>query len=95
MTKEDVVQIYDKDICRIWPFRYRYDTTKNGIKVGYYTLDDNTFTSGDKYPDNKCFCPGRQECAPDGIQDIGPCHFGKLLLVNLYYSSFSYHLTIW
>ncbi|XP_014280530.1 scavenger receptor class B member 1 isoform X2 [Halyomorpha halys] len=82
-TKEDVVHIYDKDICRIWPFKYRYDMEKNGINVGYYTLDENTFTSGDKYADNKCFCPGRQECPPDGIQDISPCQFDAPIYTSL------------
>ncbi|XP_014255166.1 scavenger receptor class B member 1 isoform X2 [Cimex lectularius] len=76
ITHEDVVNIFDKDLCRVWPLRYRYDEVKDGIKVGHYTPDDNLFTSGDTYEDNKCYCPGSEDCPVDGFQDISPCQFG-------------------
>ncbi|KAK9496593.1 hypothetical protein O3M35_013127 [Rhynocoris fuscipes] len=75
VTKKDIVHVFDKDLCRIWPLRYRWDEVKNGVTVGRYTPDDNMLTSGDRYKDNKCFCPGRQSCPPDGLQDISPCQF--------------------
>lgn len=83
MTGEDVVELWDKDLCRSWSMRYRGDDVKDGVKVGIYTPDDNMFASGDKYPRNKCFCPGRQACPPDGFQSIRPCQFGKKISLHL------------
>ncbi|XP_073996900.1 scavenger receptor class B member 1-like isoform X2 [Rhodnius prolixus] len=75
LTKEDVVHVFDKDLCRTWPLRYRWNEVKDGITVGRYTPDDNAFTYSDRNSNNKCFCPGRQKCPPDGLQDISPCQF--------------------
>lgn len=87
LTKEDVVHVFDKDLCRTWPLRYRWNEVKDGITVGRYTPDDNAFTYSDRNSNNKCFCPGRQKCPPDGLQDISPCQFGKYLknYFRLYY----------
>jgi hypothetical protein len=76
VTKSDVVHVWDKDLCRSWALRYRGETVKYGIPAGYYTPDDDMFTSGDKYPPNKCFCQGDEPCPPDGFQNISPCQFG-------------------
>uniref|UniRef100_A0A0A9YEL4 Scavenger receptor class B member 1 n=2 Tax=Lygus hesperus TaxID=30085 RepID=A0A0A9YEL4_LYGHE len=83
VTHEDVVHIFDKDLCRIWPLRYRHDEEKHGIKVGKYTPDDNVFLSGQRNPENKCFCPGRKTCPPDGLQDISPCQFNSPVYLSM------------
>lgn len=76
VTKSDVVHVYDKDLCRVWPLRYRTEVTENGIPAGYYTPDDNIFNSEDN-EDNMCFCPVQDDCPPKGLQNISPCQFGK------------------
>lgn len=78
VTGSDVVNVYDKDLCRVWPLRHRYEVTEGGITSGYYTPEDDVFANGDEKPDNKCYCPN-EECPPDGIQNIAPCQFSKNL----------------
>ncbi|XP_019869130.1 scavenger receptor class B member 1 isoform X1 [Aethina tumida] len=74
-TKKDLLHIYDKDLCRIMPLQYRGPMTKHGISVDMYTPPDTMFESVDKYPDNKCYCPGNEFCPPKGLQNISPCQF--------------------
>ncbi|XP_026680876.1 protein peste [Diaphorina citri] len=75
LTKSDLVHVYDKDLCRIWPLRYRRDVEKDGLKAGYYTPDDEIFSPGESQPENKCYCPGQTKCPPKGLQNISPCQF--------------------
>lgn len=74
VTKEDMVNIYDKDLCRIMPLQYRKDVYKDGIQAGLYTPPDSTLECADKNPDNKCYCEG-QACPPRGLQNISPCQY--------------------
>ncbi|XP_046660020.1 scavenger receptor class B member 1 isoform X1 [Homalodisca vitripennis] len=83
VTGSDVVNVYDKDLCRVWPLRHRYEMSEGGITVGYYTPDDNIFRNGDEYPDNKCYCPGSEECPVDGLQNISPCQFDAPVYLSL------------
>jgi len=57
--------------------RYRSDTAKDGITASLYTPDDDTLASAEQNPDNKCFCPEYEDCAPEGLQNISPCQYGK------------------
>ncbi|KAJ0183011.1 hypothetical protein K1T71_000987 [Dendrolimus kikuchii] len=74
VTNEDIVQIYDKDLCRILPLQYRKDVYKDGILAGLYTPPNSTFECADKNPDNKCYCRG-EKCPPRGLQNISPCQY--------------------
>lgn len=96
-TKNDILHIYDKDLCRIMPLQYRGPVTKHGwcycehfhiesnemyeifvgISADLYTPSDDMFETVSNNPDNKCYCPGNEYCPPKGLQNIGPCHFGK------------------
>nr|CAD7197427.1 unnamed protein product [Timema douglasi] len=76
LTHEDIVHVYDKDLCRILPLQFQSMTEKDGIKAGLYTPPDDVFELPDKQPDNKCFCPGQEcQCPPRGLQNISPCQF--------------------
>ncbi|KAL0281623.1 UNVERIFIED_CONTAM: hypothetical protein PYX00_002556 [Menopon gallinae] len=82
-TKSDIVHVYDKDLCRILPLRYRRDVFKHGIKAGYYTPTDDALESADKNKDNKCFCPKYGDyCPPKGLQNVNPCHFYAPLFLS-------------
>ncbi|CAG9767956.1 unnamed protein product [Ceutorhynchus assimilis] len=74
-TKKDIVYLYDKDICRTLPLQYRKSMEKHGIAVDLYTSADNIFESVEKYPENKCYCPGNEYCPPKGLQNISPCQY--------------------
>ncbi|CAG2063021.1 unnamed protein product, partial [Timema podura] len=78
LTHEDIVHVYDKDLCRILPLQFQSMTEKDGIKAGLYTPPDDVFELPDKQPDNKCFCPGQEcQCPPRGLQNISPCQFDE------------------
>lgn len=74
-TKQDIVHVYDKDLCRILPLQYKYPVKKHGIDADYFTIKDNVFETVQKNPDNKCFCPKNEYCPPKGLQNISPCQF--------------------
>ncbi|XP_038219846.1 scavenger receptor class B member 1 [Zerene cesonia] len=74
ITKADTVYIYDKDLCRILPMKYRKDVYKNGIQVGLYTPPESTLENVEANPENKCFCE-TEKCPPRGLQNISPCQY--------------------
>nr|CAH7723411.1 unnamed protein product [Callosobruchus chinensis] len=74
-TNQDMVHIYDKDLCRILPMQYRKSVSKHGIAADLFTPADTTFESVDRYPENKCYCPGNEFCPPRGLQNISPCQY--------------------
>ncbi|KAF5296337.1 hypothetical protein FQA39_LY12554 [Lamprigera yunnana] len=75
VTKSDIVHIYDKDLCRILPLKYRGPAVKQGIAVDLYTPPDNVFETVSKNPNNKCYCPDNEFCPPKGLQNISPCQY--------------------
>lgn len=81
-TKKDIVHLYDKDVCRILPLRYRGTETKDGVAVDLYTPSEELYQTVEKEPNNKCFCPGNEFCPPHGLQSIGPCHHDAPLYVS-------------
>lgn len=76
-TGEDIVHVWDKDICRVLPLQYRGPTEKTGIKVDLYTPPDTIFDPPtEETPNNGCFCPDDPNaCPPKGLQDISPCQY--------------------
>ncbi|CAG9834212.1 unnamed protein product [Diabrotica balteata] len=81
-TNEDIVYLYDKDICRTLPLKYRKAVSKHGITAGLYTPPDNIFESVEKNSDNKCYCPGNEFCPPKGLQNISPCQFDSPVYIS-------------
>ncbi|XP_015122216.1 scavenger receptor class B member 1 [Diachasma alloeum] len=76
-TGEDIVHVYDKDLCRVLPMQYRGPVEKAGISADLYTPTDDVFDPPSaKTPDNECFCPDDpKSCPPKGLQDISPCQY--------------------
>ncbi|XP_071441535.1 scavenger receptor class B member 1-like [Hetaerina americana] len=75
-TQEDVVNVWDKDLCRVLPLQFRGTGAKEGISVGHYTPPDDVFADPSVRPENGCFCPGENgECPPSGLQNIAPCQY--------------------
>ncbi|KAG8232412.1 hypothetical protein J437_LFUL013984, partial [Ladona fulva] len=75
-TGADEVTVWDKDLCRVLPLRYRGPTSKNGIAVDLYTPPEDVFADPSIRPENGCFCPGENgECPPSGLQNIAPCQY--------------------
>ncbi|XP_014467829.1 PREDICTED: scavenger receptor class B member 1-like [Dinoponera quadriceps] len=84
ITGSDIVYIYDKDLCRIWPMQYRCPVVKTGIKADLYTPADWIFNHPtESAPENKCFCPDNSaDCPLQGLQDISPCQFNAPIYIS-------------
>ncbi|GLH06644.1 Protein peste [Gryllus bimaculatus] len=76
-THSDIVHVWDKDLCRIWPLQRQYSgASADGIPYDHYEPPDDMFDVPQRNPDNQCYCPdGDDECGPDGLQNIAPCQF--------------------
>ncbi|XP_017756688.1 PREDICTED: scavenger receptor class B member 1 [Eufriesea mexicana] len=76
-TGSDIVHVWDKDLCRTLPLKYRGPTEKSGIKADLYTPPDDVFRRPDENaPENKCFCSDDMStCPSDGLQNISPCQY--------------------
>lgn len=79
------MNVYDKDLCRVLPLKYRGPSAKLGIKADLYTPTDNVFDPpSEATPDNECFCPDDPDsCPPKGLQNISPCQYGNFQVFNL------------
>lgn len=71
--------MWDKDLCRVLPLKYRGPVEKAGLNADLYTPTDDVFDPPSaKSPDNECFCPDDpKSCPPKGLQDISPCQYSK------------------
>ncbi|XP_076379338.1 scavenger receptor class B member debris buster isoform X1 [Megalopta genalis] len=76
-TGADIVHLWDKDICRTLPLKYRGPTEKSGIKADYYTPPEIVFgRPNETSPENECFCSNDMStCPSDGLQNISPCQY--------------------
>lgn len=74
VTKADIVYIYDKDLCRIMPMKYRKDVYKHHIKTNLYTPPSSMLESALLNEDNQCYCEN-EKCPPRGLQNISPCQY--------------------
>ncbi|XP_044003767.1 scavenger receptor class B member 1 isoform X3 [Aphidius gifuensis] len=76
-TGEDIVRLWDKDLCRVLPLKYRGPVINAGINADFYTPIDDVFDPPSaETPDNECFCPeDPKSCPPKGLQNISPCQY--------------------
>ncbi|XP_078035478.1 scavenger receptor class B member debris buster [Augochlora pura] len=77
LTGDDIIHLWDKDICRTLPLKYRGPTEKSGIKADYYTPLEVVFDRpNETSPENECFCSDDMSTCPlDGLQNISPCQY--------------------
>ncbi|XP_011875402.1 PREDICTED: scavenger receptor class B member 1 [Vollenhovia emeryi] len=75
-TGEDIVYLWDKDICRTLPLQYRGPIEKAGIKANLYTPPNKLFGRLNETgsTEDECFCPDGS-CPPQGLQNISPCQY--------------------
>ncbi|XP_043285860.1 scavenger receptor class B member 1 [Venturia canescens] len=83
-TGDDIIHVWDKDLCRTLPLQYRGPVEKTGIPADLYTPADNVFDPPSlESPDNECFCPDDpKSCPPKGLQDISPCQYNAPVYVS-------------
>lgn len=69
------LEVYAIDLCRKLNFKYRQPSTISGVNVYKYTLDPKSLQSGQKNPENQCYClqKGDEQCDLDGLVDLSSC----------------------
>ncbi|CAL7951353.1 unnamed protein product [Xylocopa violacea] len=83
-TGADIVHVWDKDLCRTMPLKYRGPTKKSGIKADLYTPPDDIFgRPNETAPENECFCSDDiSTCPANGLQNISPCQYSAPVYIS-------------
>ncbi|XP_035788482.1 lysosome membrane protein 2-like [Anopheles albimanus] len=79
ITHDDVVYIYDKDLCRKIPLVYRKPVEKDGIGADLYTIADDAY--GPPNENNSCYDHVYYE-SRRGLQNISPCQYGAPVYIS-------------
>lgn len=83
ITKETVLKVFDKDLCRTLPLVYQHDVVAAGGVPGYrFSPPKNVFTSVENLPSQKCFCPAGPPCAPEGTFNVSLCQYDSPVLLT-------------
>ncbi|XP_078581893.1 lysosome membrane protein 2-like isoform X2 [Branchiostoma floridae x Branchiostoma japonicum] len=79
--KSEPIYVFQSDMCRSVHAVFESEQTARDIPVYRYTARPDIMQSGDKNPDNRCFCLGK--CLQDGLMDGRPCHQGAPIVLSL------------
>lgn len=83
ITKNTVLKIFDKDLCRTLPLVYQRDVTAAGGIPGYrFSPPTDVFTSVENLPSQQCFCPAGPPCAPEGTFNVSLCQYDSPILLT-------------
>ncbi|XP_043498614.1 scavenger receptor class B member 1 [Polistes fuscatus] len=83
ITKDTVLKIFDKDLCRALPLVFQKEVMTTGEIPGYrFTPPTNVFASPDKVHSQQCFCPAGPPCAPEGTFNVSACQFDSPVLLS-------------
>ncbi|XP_017886881.1 scavenger receptor class B member 1 [Ceratina calcarata] len=83
-TGADIIHVWDKDLCRTLPLKYRGPTEKSGIKADLYTPPEGVFgRPKGNATENECFCSDDMStCPSDGLQNISPCQYSAPVYIS-------------
>ncbi|XP_049545716.1 lysosome membrane protein 2 [Anopheles darlingi] len=79
ITHDDVVYIYDKDMCRKLPLVYRKPVEKDGIGADLYTIAEDAYGPPNK--NNSCYDHVYYQ-SRRGLQNISPCQYGAPVYIS-------------
>lgn len=85
MKNTDTVQLFNRNFCRSIKFVYQKDVVQEGtgIKGKRFVPSPDTFESGFKFPDNKCFClRGSCRGVPSGVFNMSECQYGAPIMLS-------------
>lgn len=97
---EEYITVYITDTCRIINLVPTGEVEVQGIKATMYETKPDTFDSGQRNPDMKCYCPRDKQpenCPLTGVTDLGPCTNGVPMYMShphFMYADESYANTI-
>ncbi|XP_025075063.1 scavenger receptor class B member 1 [Pogonomyrmex barbatus] len=95
ITKETVLKVFDKDLCRTLPLVYQRDVIAAGGIPGYrFSPPTNVFTSVENLPSQQCYCPAGPPCAPEGTFNVSLCQYDSPVLLTFpHFYLGKYHVT--
>ncbi|XP_024868654.1 scavenger receptor class B member 1 [Temnothorax curvispinosus] len=83
ITKETVLKVFDKDLCRTLPLVYQRDVIASGGIPGYrFSPPTNVFTTVENLPSQQCYCPAGPPCAPEGTFNVSLCQYDSPVLLT-------------
>ncbi|KAL5286826.1 CD36.2 family protein [Megaselia abdita] len=84
ISKDRMIHVYDKDLCRILPLKFEKEVETKGDVQGYrFSPPSNVFADVESNPDNMCFCPaGQPSCAPSGFFNVSLCQYDSPILLS-------------
>lgn len=80
VTKDQILRLFNPNLCRTIPLQYEKDVTVHGIKTLRFGMPSNTFATGDENPENKCYCSGSN--CKSGILPLN-CKKGAPYVISL------------
>ncbi|XP_037820958.1 protein croquemort [Lucilia sericata] len=99
-ASDEWITIFIRDTCRIINLVPVGNDVIEGIEAIRYETQPDTYDSGERNPDMKCYCPKERQpdnCPKPGMTDIGPCSEGAPMYMshaNFMYADPSYQDTI-
>jgi hypothetical protein len=83
ITKDRILHVYDKDLCRLLPLTFEKEVEGRGGVPGYrFTPSERVFGAPETTPENMCFCPHGPPCAPQGLFNVSLCQYDSPILLS-------------
>ena len=83
ITKQTVLKVFDKDLCRALPLVFKEEVTIAGGVPGYRFVPANgAFASPNRLATQRCFCPAGPPCAPEGTFNVSLCQYDSPVLLS-------------
>ncbi|KAG6796146.1 scavenger receptor class B member 1 [Apis mellifera caucasica] len=83
ITKDTVLKIFDKDLCRALPLVFKEEVITPGRIPGYrFVPAKDAFASPSRLESQQCFCPAGPPCAPEGTFNVSLCQYDSPVLLS-------------
>uniref|UniRef100_A0A224XN62 Scavenger receptor class B member 1 n=2 Tax=Triatominae TaxID=70999 RepID=A0A224XN62_9HEMI len=77
------LHVFDKDLCRLLPLRFKEEVDTPGGVLGYrFAPPDDVFAELEKNPENECYCPSGPPCAPNGLFNVSLCQYDSPVMLS-------------
>lgn len=83
ITKQTVLKVFDKDLCRTLPLAFKEEVNTAGGVPGYrFVPAKDAFASPSRLESQRCFCPAGPPCAPEGTFNVSLCQYDSPVLIS-------------
>ncbi|XP_060660267.1 uncharacterized protein LOC132794059 [Drosophila nasuta] len=84
IEKSRILEVYDKDLCRLLPLVFDKEVmTNNEVPAYRFTPPEWVFADVDSRPENMCYCPaGKPSCSPNGLFNVSLCQYDSPIMLS-------------